>query len=332
MQQKTRGFPIKVKAVDQAEGIVTFIVSVFDVEDSGGDVVMPGFFAKAIAEQPRLPKYAPDHDWGVTVRLGKVLEWKEVDEGLEVTAQHNLEKQVSKDVFSDLLFDPDGQEFSFSYDLEPDGFERREGKRFLLPNGAKEVLDVGPVGIAMNRETRLVGAKAWVDLAGSVEEMQDAIRESVRAWAVTEFAGRVDWVDLVATYADNAVVCVYFAGEQDPTYFKFPFSGEPDALELGDPVEVEVEATIVEKAKARAAKEGRRNATKDAERIQSAHDLMLELGAECATKADESEADDEGKAEDRSGGKAEDPIGVDPEVALAELSRLAFEAERSLSA
>ena len=51
-------------------------------------------------------------------------------------------------------------------------------------------------------------------------------------------------------------------------------------------------------------KEGRRNATKDAERIQKIHDLCVELGAKCAEPSDD-EGPPEGEAEKgKPGGKA----------------------------
>lgn len=159
MEQKILVRPVHVKAdtIDIQLGLATFIVSVFNNEDYGKDVVMPGAFKSAIANQKRLPKFAPNHDLSVEKKLGKVLAWREVGEGLEIDAQFNLQKQIAKEVFSDFVFDPSGQEFSFSYDIAEGGSKTEKGVRYL--SNISEVMDVGPVGLGMNPRTHLVAAK-----------------------------------------------------------------------------------------------------------------------------------------------------------------------------
>ncbi len=57
-------------------------------------------------------------------------------------------------------------------------------------------------------------------------------------------------------------------------------------MTLGEPAEVDIEATIRPKsaalARLKGQKVGARNSAADGERIQSVHDLVVELGAECA--------------------------------------------------
>lgn len=66
-------------------------------------------------------------------------------------------------------------------------------------------------------------------------------------------------------------------------------------------------------------KEGRRNSTKDADRIQRIHDLCVELGAKCAEPNDSGESETEG---DEADSKAREgtPSGLAPSTLAARLA------------
>jgi len=296
-----RTFRIHVKNIDQLQGVVEFIASVFGNQDQGGDVVLPGAFQKAIDSQPRPPKYVPNHDWSVEKRLGKVLDWKEIAEGLWIRAKHNLEKQISKDVLSDFAFDPEGQEFSFSYEIADGGAELKDGIRYI--SEVKEVYDVGPVGVGMNRETSLVSVKAWVYIPGSFEERQDVVFRAVARWA----AGMPGWPNLEATYLDRVVFSMYDWESDAMRYWEATYQMASDGtVTMDDPVEVAIEAQVVAKLMGRSArsKEGRRNSAADLELVQQVHDAATSLGADCAGNDGKSKV----KPEDPpKGGKGEEP-------------------------
>ncbi len=155
MNLETKHVPAQVKSADVATGQATFLVSVFNTVDDGGDVMLKGAFAETLTM--RTPKLVADHEWKVTHKLGKFIAGRETDEGLEVDVLFNMDKQMSREVFSDFIFDPEGAEFSFGYDVPEGGAEFRDGARLL---SKVNLYEVGPVLIGMHPSTRLVGAKS----------------------------------------------------------------------------------------------------------------------------------------------------------------------------
>ncbi len=155
MKLETKHATAQVKSADESTGEATFVVSVFNTVDEGGDVVLKGAFTDTL--KLRTPKLVADHVWQVTHKLGKVVAGRETDEGLEVDVKFNMEKQLAREVFSDLKFDPDGAEFSFGYEVAEGGVEFKDGIRLLKK---LDLYEVGPVLIGMHPATRLVGAKS----------------------------------------------------------------------------------------------------------------------------------------------------------------------------
>ena len=170
------------------------------------------------------------------------------------------------------------REFSFAYDVLD---ERRAG------DGANDlveldVIEVGPCLKGMNPSTALLAraAKALreagedaladelgagstapgrksvpVTFSGSAEELQGALIASLYEWASAEDLGRGGFyaVHLEATFGERAVVTV--EGWDDPigtgTPYEVPYSFDAEArtVELGEPVEVVVEATTAAKSR-----------------------------------------------------------------------------------
>ena len=153
-----RAYPIQLKASDPEKGTAVFIASVFgrgpEDADSDGDVVLKGAFADTL--ERRRPKFVLDHEWSVANKLGKVLSARETDEGLEVEAQFNLEKQVARETYSDMLLDPEGMEFSFGFSVPSGGATYKDGVRYLKK---VDLYEVSAVLLGANERTRLVSVK-----------------------------------------------------------------------------------------------------------------------------------------------------------------------------
>ena len=89
---ETKTIPTFVKNVDEAQGIVEHIISVFGIVDDGRDVVMPGSFAKTIAEHGSRVRVLDQHNYDSALRtVGRPISIREIgrdDLPLEVTAQY----------------------------------------------------------------------------------------------------------------------------------------------------------------------------------------------------------------------------------------------------
>jgi HK97 family phage prohead protease len=161
-------FPIELKSADPAPdaplGQIEAIVSVFSTADMGKDTILPGAFAKSIAN--KLPKGVWGHDWSQPV--AKTLEARELSPGdpllppslatvggLYIKAQFNLETQRGKEAYSDVkngLID----EFSIGY--IPLDFERDQ------KNGGRQLKELGlmewsPVLVGMHPATAMISIK-----------------------------------------------------------------------------------------------------------------------------------------------------------------------------
>ena len=118
---------------DDAKGVVEAIVSVTGNKDLQGDIIDPGAW-KAALDVGTMPRITADHRWNVQSNLGKTLEaeeWLPGDKrlpeailskgygGLWVKGQFNLEKQLAREVYSDLT---GGfvNEFSVGFDIARD--------------------------------------------------------------------------------------------------------------------------------------------------------------------------------------------------------------------
>jgi len=136
MRLQHKSFPVtEIKASDDDQGVLEAIVSVFGIEDLGGDRVMPGAFTDSLAR--RRPYGCVYHDWNRPV--ARTLEAKELSAGdpllpesireyggLYVKGQFNLDTQDGKETFSNLkagLLD----QFSIGYSIDPGGSRSVKG-------------------------------------------------------------------------------------------------------------------------------------------------------------------------------------------------------------
>lgn len=258
-----RGFT---KSADAATGIVDAAVAVTGNVDDGGDVIVPGG-----VKFTRQPKVVNHHE--MTAPVGKVLDAKELMPGdpalpedlladgygaLMFKMQFNLDTQRGREAFSDAKFFEHEQGWSIGY--HADVTEKGENGTRLLKS--LTVWEASPVTFGMNAKARTLALKSavpgedkvYVEIDGSIEKSLDSVREAVSGWwkAVADAAGTnagdaMDqgwWVSVQATFADSALVAVYEPGG-DTTYWSFPYTKTDGGVALGEPTEVEVQATIV---------------------------------------------------------------------------------------
>ena len=152
-----------VKSISDAEGIVEAYVSVFDVVDSYGDVVVKGAFAESL--ERKLPKVVYSHDWKEII--GKVVEAKEDDHGLLVKMKLTMEVQRARETFA-LLRDGAIDEFSFGYTVEEK--EVRDDGVTVLKK--VNVYEVSPVLMGANPETEPVSIKSAEKDDGDTQEKE----------------------------------------------------------------------------------------------------------------------------------------------------------------
>ncbi len=162
---KTKDFRAQIKTEGDGlkEGQFRALVSVFGNEDSVGDVVMPGAFTKSLAEWAESGDAIPviwAHRWDDPfAHIGKVLEAKETDRGLEVLGELNIEGNATAKQVHSLLKHRNVRQFSFAYDVEDGGWGTKDGREVFELRQLK-VHEVGPCLLGANQATELLAAKA----------------------------------------------------------------------------------------------------------------------------------------------------------------------------
>ena len=158
MKHKQRSFAVHgFKALDDAQGIFEAFVAVFGNVDRAGDKIIPGAFARTLGEWESKGRPIPiifSHEWdNLDAHIGEVLEAKEVEEGLYVKGQLDMEEDFSRRVWKRMKRGTLA-EFSFAYDVV-------DGKSVKGVYELRDVdlLEVGPCLVGMNPETQLLGVK-----------------------------------------------------------------------------------------------------------------------------------------------------------------------------
>jgi len=156
----TKQAPAHIKSIDVKKGIVTALVSVFGNVDAYGDVVLPGAFTNTIEKwksRMRAGQYLPvvyGHRDDPDMILGKVIDLRQTEEGLEVDEQFFLDKPKARTTF-DAISEGVLSGSSFSYDIVKAEPNATRG----LDLAALDVLEVGSTLYPANDETRLIGVK-----------------------------------------------------------------------------------------------------------------------------------------------------------------------------
>jgi HK97 family phage prohead protease len=163
----------KVKAAGVADGLAEgqfiALVSVFNNEDTYGDVVRPGAFTQTLADWAAKGDDVPviwAHQWSDPfAHIGHVVKATETLQGLEVTGQiDDLEENETAAQVYRLLKGRRVTQFSFAYDVPNGGGawvkddDHRWGGYYELRQ--LDLHEVGPCLLGVNRETELLAAKA----------------------------------------------------------------------------------------------------------------------------------------------------------------------------
>lgn len=183
---ETKRFSPELKLTDE-EGTFRAVIATLNVEDSDGDVTLPGFFG----DQDNIPILV-GHDWmKLPVGKGKIFEEKNkaILEG-----KLNLADPQAKSVYEWLKFDFENgspaQDFSYGYTLKGDGWKPGEFRgndvRFLQPT------EEGKPGATVHEASLvLVGAGEGTGTQSvKSQEMKFADHVETVLAAVGEFAER----------------------------------------------------------------------------------------------------------------------------------------------
>ncbi|MFF9894967.1 HK97 family phage prohead protease [Streptomyces longispororuber] len=168
---RTKDFAARVKAVGPDDGLAVgqfaALVSVFDNEDSMGDVVRAGAFTETLAAWAAKGDSIPviwSHAWGDPfAHIGHVVKATETLAGLEVVGQiDDLEHNPTAAQVNRLLKGRRVTQFSFAYDVDEEAYVRDDDHRY---GGYWELRklslhEVGPCLVGANQETELLAAKA----------------------------------------------------------------------------------------------------------------------------------------------------------------------------
>jgi HK97 family phage prohead protease len=158
--------PVQVKATGGTDGLdegqFEAIVSVFGNKDSYGDIVVPGAFTDTLkaweASGDPIPVYWSHRMDDPDFNIGSVLEAKEVDGGLWVKAQLDLESAKASQVYR-LLKGRRVTQFSFAYDIDEAAWVEKDGESWYELR-TLTLHEVGPTPIGANQETELLAVKA----------------------------------------------------------------------------------------------------------------------------------------------------------------------------
>lgn len=109
----------ELKDFDEKQGIVKAYANAYDFKDSDGDISAKGSFNKTVNENFKRIRVLKDHI--PTVSLGVPLEMNTSDNyGLLTTTKFNMQKEVSRDMFTDIQLLKDNglnAELSIGYEI-----------------------------------------------------------------------------------------------------------------------------------------------------------------------------------------------------------------------
>ncbi len=149
------------KAIDEPQGQFEAIVACFNNVDRIGDKIVPGAFKDSLAEWEAKGRPIPvifSHQWeNLDAHIGQVQEAKEVEDGLYVKAQLEMDEPFASRVWKKMKAGTLA-EFSFAYDVI-DAVRAKQDGEYVNELRKLELLEVGPCLVGMNPETQLLGVK-----------------------------------------------------------------------------------------------------------------------------------------------------------------------------
>lgn len=157
--------------------------SVFNNEDLGGDVMMPGAFKKTIKERGNKIHVLYNHDYYHHMPLGKTIVLTEDDHGLLVKGK--ISDTIEGKNMLTLLRDGVIEEGSIGYKVIQEEIDRENDTRTL-----KEIklYEVSFVPFAMNPEARLVAVKSEENkqLIGKFDELMSKMDKIIDNFGETQ--------------------------------------------------------------------------------------------------------------------------------------------------
>lgn len=173
MKQKN----LKSEVLDVVEkGIVTIAISKFDVRDSYDDIVRKGAFKKTFDEGGHRIKHVMDHQLRQMAVVGLPMKMYETDTHAVVESVLNLEKQISRDLFSDYkFFKENGKTLEHSYMYET--IKRNENKEIKGEEITElKMYEYSTVALGANEFTPLLDIKS-LDI-NDIVKLEDFLRKN----------------------------------------------------------------------------------------------------------------------------------------------------------
>jgi HK97 family phage prohead protease len=131
MMERLKASNLGLKDIDDKKGIVRAYVNKFNVEDSYGDVSLPGSFVKTSKERLKKIFWILNHNWDKL--LGVTLALEEDGIGLIATGQFNLKKQIAVDTMNDyMLFAEHGTTLQHSVRVQAVKYEKNPSTEYGL--------------------------------------------------------------------------------------------------------------------------------------------------------------------------------------------------------
>jgi HK97 family phage prohead protease len=155
------------------KGRVVVAANAFDNEDSDGDISAVGSFSKTLKEHFNRARWFKDHD--KTILIGVPIEGVEVYPHLKMVGQLNMEKQVSRDVYSDYkLYAEYGKSLEHSVGVNPIQRDQKD-KRIVKEWRLWEYSTLSSWGA--NENTPMLGIKSAKDFADSIDWLDIMLRK-----------------------------------------------------------------------------------------------------------------------------------------------------------
>jgi len=161
--------PQEIKDLDEKQGVVIAYANVYNNEDSDGDISMHGSFKRTVNNNRKRIRVLKDHN--STISLGVPIELDADDPyGLKTATQFNMNKEVAKDMFTDiLLFQEHGlnAELSIGYEV----VKRNEKNRKQIEEYKLYEYSF-LTGWAANQLATVEGVKSLQNVQGIIEIIQ----------------------------------------------------------------------------------------------------------------------------------------------------------------
>lgn len=200
MEMEVKTSPFLVKGIEEDQGIVEHLISVYGVVDYKGDVAHEGMFTKTLQERGKKVKVVAAHNHkDVMSVVGVPLEYKEVSRlelppevqaeypeatgGLMAKTQFLMDTPEGKGVFQRIKAGA-LDEFSFGYnalDYDYEMVETKGTKRKVRNLRTVRLWEYGPSVIGANPAAVSISSKDLELEEKKVDEMENAIRVRVRS-------------------------------------------------------------------------------------------------------------------------------------------------------